>query len=57
MSLCLELEISNLHLEGDAKEIVQAMLMHVPCRTRYGHLIEAIRTSLSSIQDWSISYV
>ncbi|GLT71410.1 hypothetical protein SLA2020_434310 [Shorea laevis] len=57
VSLCKDLELSQIHFEGDASEIVHALLQQTPCRTHYGHLIESARTSLNSLHQWSISHV
>lgn len=56
VTLCLELNIQRLHLEGDAKEIVQALQKRGPCRSRYGPLIEASLSSLNGISDWSVTH-
>jgi hypothetical protein len=50
------IEYSALHLEGDAKEIVQALQQRGPCGSRFGPLIEATHSTLNGIPEWSVSH-
>jgi hypothetical protein len=51
------LGIQHLHIEGDALEIVQALLLQESCWSRYGFLVEDTRTLLNSFQSWQVSHV
>lgn len=57
VSLCKDLGIQRLHIEGDALEIVRALCLPDPCWSRFGTLIEATRFLLQNFQSWQVFHV
>ena len=50
--LITELGLQNLILEGDAKQIVEAISSHTSTWSRYGHLVDDTKRLLCSLPRW-----
>jgi ribonuclease HI len=55
--LCCELGFRKIHLEGDAKIVVDAVNSNEEDRSWVGHLFEDIKGELSSFDGWKMSFV
>jgi hypothetical protein len=55
--LCRDLGVQNLLLEGDAKQIVEAINLGTGTWSRFGHLIEDTRRTLLTISRWRCAFV
>jgi ribonuclease HI len=55
--LCRELGLRKIHLEGDAKTVVDAVNSNEEDRSWVGHLFEDIKGELSSFDGWRMSFV
>jgi ribonuclease HI len=55
--LCVEMGLSNVQLEGDAKNVVNAVLACEPDDSSRGHLIEDIKETLRAVPRWEIRHV
>jgi hypothetical protein len=54
---CHEIGVQHVIFEGDALQVVNEVNAENLCNTRYGHLIEDIRTSLLSLSSSSFKHV
>lgn len=57
ITLYRELDIQNLHIKGDALEIVWVLLLQDPCWSSYGHFVEDTRTLLNSFYSRYITHI
>ena len=55
--LCVEMGLSNGQLEGDAKNVVGAVLAREPDESSREHLIEDIKKTLRVIPSWEMRHV
>jgi ribonuclease HI len=55
--LCKEMGIRQVLLEGDAKEVVEAVKSHLPDESATGHLTADLRVALSLIPVWEVGHV
>jgi hypothetical protein len=56
-ALCVQLGFSDVILEGDSLEVVQALIREEPTWGRYGALINDTKQHLQQIQRWKICHV
>lgn len=57
MEFCEELGIFNVHLEGDARHIVDAIIVEKECRAWYGGIVEDVKAVLQQKTNLSIHLV
>lgn len=57
VQLCYEMGIMQVHLEGDAKNVVDDVNSMVLDESDKGHLMEDIRVALISLLAWEMGYV
>jgi hypothetical protein len=57
VQLCCEMGFSMVHLEGDAKGVVDAVNLGEADKSWLGHLIEDIKKELNSLACWRMSFV
>jgi ribonuclease HI len=55
--LCKEMGLQQVHFEGDAKTIVDAMNSRVENRSSLGMVLEDLRQELQTLVSWKISYI
>lgn len=49
VKLCKELDLTNIHLEGDAKNVVEAINGNEEDRSRDGHVMEELKEEVRSL--------
>ncbi|XP_059453477.1 uncharacterized protein LOC132184014 [Corylus avellana] len=57
IQLARDMGYLSIILEGDAKVVIEAVLSNEPDWSRRGHLIDDIRTALTSFTQWKMAYV
>jgi ribonuclease HI len=57
VQLCREVGLRKIHLEGDAKTVVDAVNSSEEDKSWLGHLFEDIKGELSSFDGWKMSFV
>jgi ribonuclease HI len=57
VEFCCDLGLWNILLEGDALEIVNALLLDDPSWSRYGHLIDDTKLLLQRFCSWEVQHV
>ena len=55
--LCVEMGLTKVQLEGDAKNVVSAVLSNDPDDSHRGQVIEDIRTTMWRIPWWELKYI
>jgi ribonuclease HI len=55
--LCKDLGLQHINLEGDAKQVVEAVNSLTSSWSKYGHLIDDIRRMLQSFTRWKCNFV
>ncbi|XP_059436709.1 uncharacterized protein LOC132169743 [Corylus avellana] len=55
--LCKELALTYVILEGDAKQVVDAIVSKGNCWSRFGHLVEDTRTVLLAFTEWKCVHI
>ena len=55
--LCRELGLQNIYLEGDAKQIVEAINSSMGTWSRFGHLVDDTRHILASFSCWKCDFI
>jgi hypothetical protein len=55
--LCKDLGLQYICLEGDAKQVVDAVNSPTSSWSRYGHLIDDIRRTLQALTRWKCNFV
>jgi hypothetical protein len=55
--LCMEMGISKVQLEGDAKNVISAIISNDPDDNHRGQVIEDIRQTLCAVPCWEARHV
>ena len=57
IEMCCERRFTNVHFEGDAKTIIEAVKCAGIDGSKLGHLVEDMRVKLQSLTQWKMSHV
>jgi hypothetical protein len=57
VQLCKALGATMIHLEGDAKVVIDALLSGEEDRSHMGNVIEDIKEELRTVPHWKVSFV
>ncbi|XP_035538485.1 uncharacterized protein LOC118343802 [Juglans regia] len=56
MELCKELDFWDVWLEGDAKDVIDAVNRDEEDESRYGHVVEDLKQSLKQSKSWKVVF-
>jgi ribonuclease HI len=57
IQLCVEMGFPIVYLEGDAKDVVDAVLSREKNNGQYGHVMEDIQDGVRIFSDWKIGHI
>ena len=57
VKLCKELALTNIHVEGDAKNVVKAVMCSKEDRSRDSSVLEDLKKEVRALQHWKMSFI